>query len=198
MKFIRLTIYSCILLLFFHLTTSCKKKIIECKQITELSGNEHLVNIDPDFLPQAFMDTLQTHPQLQIFRTAENTYIKSIFCNVFYQNLIVFSDQYSLHLLKSNDSIFSTKFPELIEPINFSLIPTLEISTAINIAKQVADFKKKCIEYRLGIYNINATKGNSIATYKLVWKIQGSNDCPNVLLDANTGEVYAIDDCIRN
>jgi hypothetical protein len=82
--------------------------------------------------------------------------------------------------------------------VDFTLTPTLTSSNAIDIAKQNLDYSKSCISYRLGIFDLNSGKGIETKNYKLVWKVQGRNEVPYVILDANSGQVYRSHDGIIN
>ena len=77
------------------------------------------------------------------------------------------------------------------------MIPTISYGSAITTAIQVVDYSKTCVSYRLGIYDLNSGTSFQPKNYKLVWKIQGESGYPYVILDANTSQVYLMDDGIR-
>lgn len=85
----------------------------------------------------------------------------------------------------------------MIDTLSFSLSPLIQSDSAISLAKQTMKYDNTCISYRLGIYGLNAAIGYSTPDYKLVWKIQGDNGFPFVVLDATNGQVYSKDDGIR-
>lgn len=176
---------------------SCTKDKVPCQEITELTDQNHLVNIQPLNQASAFNDTLTKYPQLQVYRVIDDQHSIGMHCNVFYHGLKVFSDQYSLFKSKTNNSLFTLE-DFIIDTVDFTLTPTLTSSNAIDIAKQNLDYSKSCISYRLGIFDLNSGKGIETKNYKLVWKVQGRNEVPYVILDANSGQVYRSHDGIIN
>lgn len=173
---------------FTVLVVSCTK-LKSCKSATELTNKNHLVDIAPITQIPELYDTLVKYPQLQVYRVIDDTLMTAIHCNVFYKGLIVFSDQYSLFKSKSTNTITSLK-SWILDTVDFSLTPTLPSSKAIEIAKEHQQFSKTCIQYRLGILDLNASQSFTTKDYKLVWKVQGSTGFPYVILDANNGTVY--------
>jgi hypothetical protein len=128
-----------------------------------------------------------------VYRVIDNQYVIGVQCNVFYKGLKVFSDQYSLYKSKSDSSIYSLR-SFILDTIDFELTPTVKYADAIKIANQQMDFSNTCISYRLGIFDLNSGKGIEKKEYRLVWKIQGINGYPYVLLDANSSLVYRAND----
>lgn len=176
---------------------SCAKDKVSCQDITELTDQNHLVDIQPLNQASEFNDTLTKYPQLQVYRVIDDQYLIGMHCNVYYQGLKVFSDQYSLFKSKSDNSLF-TLDNFILDTVNFALTPTLTYTNAIDIAKQSIDFSNTCISYRLGIFDLNSGKGIETKNYKLVWKVQGDNGSPYVILDANNIQVYRKHDGIIN
>lgn len=176
---------------------SCKKDKVSCQDITELTDQNHLVDIQPLNQASEFNDTLTKYPQLQVYRVIDDQYLIGMHCNVYYQGLKVFSDQYSLFKSKTNNSLFTLE-DLIIDTVDFALTPTLTFGNAIDIAKQNLDYSKTCISYRLGIFDLNSGKGIETKDYKLVWKVHGENEVPYVILDANSGQVYRSHDGIIN
>lgn len=174
---------------------SCKKDKVICQSCTELTDQNHLVELQPLNQTSEFSDTLTKYPQLQVYRVIDNEYLIGMQCNVFYKGLKVFSDQYSLSKSKSNNSLFSLS-SFIVDTIPFALTPSLTYTNAIDIAKQKMDYSKSCISYRLGIFDLNSGMGITTKEFKLVWKIQGANGYPYVMLDANNGQVYRQNDGI--
>ena len=124
-------------------------------------------------------------------------------CNVFYKGLKIFTDNYQLLItykqprITYNDSIYSYNDNGFIlDTVNFSLTPTIQIENAISIAKSVRKYTNTCIYYRLGIYNINASDRTKTRDYKLAWLVQGGSGYPYVYLDANMGKIYESSDGI--
>ena len=173
--------------------TTCKKQNEGCNNITELKDKNHLV--DPSSLnSQALNDTLTKYPELQIYKIKTYPDHWTVFCNVFYENLIVFTSGYVLSYYNNTITSYDT-LCHLSIPI--SLTPTIDYFTAIKIAKQKMDYSNTCIAYRLGIYDLNAYNENYQKSYKLVWKINGDNGYPWVILDATNGQIYRSDDGMR-
>lgn len=174
---------------------SCKKDKVTCQNNSELTDQNHLVDIQLLNQASEFNDTLIKYSQLQVYRIIDDQYLIGMHCNVFYKGLKVFSDQYSLFKGKTNNSLFTLE-DFIIDTVDFTLTPTLTYSNAIDIAKQNLDYSKSCISYRLGIFDLNSSKGMVTKDYKLVWKVQGENEAPYVILDANSGQVYRSHDGI--
>ena len=176
------------ILLVLLLQSACKKDPIICNDFTQLTDRANLA--DPKATgSQALLDTLAKHPEYQVTRVSIDQYNWVVVCNVFYKNLLVFSDgieyfENTNHNVATFDTInFST--------INFSLTPTINYTEAIKLARAQEDFSKTCISYRLDIFDLNA--GQSfvyVKNYKLVWLVQGNSGYPYVYLDANTGQTY--------
>jgi hypothetical protein len=195
----KVRLISRIVVVFFvsMLIASCTKDKATCINNTELTDKNHLVDIQSLNQISEFNDTLTKYSQLQVHRIVDDQYVIGMHCNVFYKGLKVFSDHYSLFKSKSANSIF-TLDNFIIDTVDFDLVPSLTYANAIDIAKQNMDYSKNCIFYRLGIFDINSGKGIETKDYKLVWKIQGEDGLPYVVLDANNGQVYSEHDGIFN
>jgi hypothetical protein len=179
---------------------SCKKDPeIICNDFTELSGQHHLVDISSLINEQAFKDTLQKYPQLQVYQVINDEFMIGMHCNVFYKDIMVLSDNYFLGRGKKENLYF--QFDKIVNTINLNLQPGLTYIEAIKIARQSLQdpSMNSCLSYRLCIYDINCGVSNMPKDYKLVWKIQATDHhYPYVVLDANTGEVYTKDNGWRN
>jgi len=193
-KFVHFTAFAFAAVVLF----SCKKEEKLCKiKFVEITGQNHLVDMQAVNQVQEFSDTLAKYPHLQVHRIIDDQYQFGMHCNLFHEGLPVFSDQYGLTKSKSTGEVSTINQPPVVS-IQISLTPTLDHSDAIDIAKDVIDFKKTCRTYRLGIFNVNAGTGVEAKAYKLVWKIQGDNGNRYVILDAHSGEVYRQHDGIYN
>lgn len=176
--------------------SGCKKDVkVKCNTHTELTGYEHLVDISGLKNNPEIYDTL-TKYQLQVRKVVNDNYLFGFKSYVFYKGLMVFNQDYYLYKNKA-DNNFTIIGKPAPDAINFSLSPTLSSKEAIDIAEKNMDFDKTCISYRLGIYNLNGGISNAMPNHKLVWKIQGDNGWPFVMLDAHTGYIYSKDDGIR-
>ncbi len=169
------------------LQAACKKEAKICGSTTELTDTKNTV--DPGAIgSKLLMDSLATHPELQVYQTHSDQYGWVAKCNIFYKGLKFFQNVFYYHgtgnTIVSYDTLDFSK-------VNFSLVPTLKFEDAVYIAKQEMNFSKTCISYRLGFYASTKNIGNTMKrqTYKLVWKIQGNNGYPYVYVDANTGQV---------
>ena len=186
-----------ILMLCLILFSACKKDPKVCTTYTELNDHNNLVDITPLSKVPEFKDTLNKYiKQLQVTNIDIEKYGAIMNCNVFYKELKVFTDDYQI--LKNynnfgmNDTVYCNSGSNFIlDTVNFSLTPTIQIENAISIAKGVQKYTNTCISYRLGIYNINASDKTKTRDYKLVWLVQGESGYPYVYLDANMGKIYA-------
>ena len=79
------------ILLVLLLQSACKKDPIICNDFTQLTDRANLA--DPKATgSQALLDTLAKHPEYQVTRVSIDQYNWVVVCNVFYKNLLVFSD----------------------------------------------------------------------------------------------------------
>ena len=179
--------------LFFF--SSCKKDVKVCNIYTELLDRDNLVDITILKSTPEIYDTIVKY-KLQVREIVNDNILFGFKSNLIYKDLMVFNEDYYLYKNKSANSFVIIGQPT-IDSIKFSLKPTLAGKDAIHIAEKNISFSNTCIFYRLGILNINAGVLNSQINRKLVWKIQGENGWPYVILDANTGQVYLKDDGIR-
>ena len=185
----------CISLIGFLLTASCKKDKIICTKYTELTDRNHLVDISALSGAPELLDTLAKYPQLQVFRIINDQYTIGMHCNVFYSGVKSFTDDYRLFKSRNDKSIAG--WDTIPVNLTLSLTPSIQFEQAISIAKQKLNYDNTCISYRLGIYDTNSGVSYQPKNYTLTWKIQGDNEYPYVILDANSGQVYIADDGIR-
>jgi hypothetical protein len=179
--------------LFFF--SSCKKDVKVCNIYTELLDHDNLVDITILKSTPEIYDTIVKY-KLQVREIVNDNILFGFKSNLIYKDLMVFNEDYYLYKNKFANSFVIIGQPT-IDSIKFSLKPNLACKDAIHIAEKNISFNNTCIFYRLGILNINAGVLNSQINCKLVWKIQGENGWPYVILDANTGQVYLKDDGIR-
>jgi Zn-dependent metalloprotease len=170
---------------------SCKKSrdIKICTTYTELVDQNHLVDISLLSGAPELLDTLNKY-HLQVYKIINDQYIYGMHCNVFYKGLKVFTDQYLLFKRKSDNTIY-TNNSHIVDSINIVLTPTISFDKAIHNARQHMNFDNTCISYRLGLYDLNSVSSNLFKNYKLIWKVEGENGYPYVMLDANSGEIYS-------
>jgi hypothetical protein len=187
-----------ILLILLVLCTfcSCLKDGKRCKELTEITGTDHLVDITPVLNIPELKARLQKYPQLQVFRVIDNEYEIAFISNVFYRGMPIIFESYRMSKSKKFHNIICTsEAPPDTIPI--SLKPLVSVPDAIKIAKGQQNFTDRCIAFRLGIFDINAGSGSSQKNYRLVWKIEGlEQEVPMVIIDATTKEVIMSDNGI--
>lgn len=189
MKTIQFSFRFLMLFTLVFLLCACGDKQKSCVDYTELTSTEHVVDISVLNQIPNFYDTLAKYPQLQVYRVIDDQYLLGMHCNVFYQNLLIFSDQYSFFHSKTDTSNFTLE-NDLLDSVSFELTPSLNYMQAIGIAQEHIDFQDECISYRLGILNTNTNKDELPKNYKLAWRVQSENGAKYVTLDANSGVVY--------
>ncbi len=182
-------------LIGFFLIAGCKKDHTICDTFTELTDHNHLIDISALSAAPELLDTLAKYPGLQVYKIINDQYTIGMHCNVFYQGIKIFTDNYSLYKRKNGNSIEG--WDTIPMNINISFTPLIKIEQAIDIARRTLDYGSTCISYRLGISDLNAGTSFQPKNYKLMWRIQGENGLPWVELDANSGQVYRKDDGVR-
>ena len=164
---------------------SCKKDLSVCKNYKEI--NARVSNIVPSDLPiKEMRDTLIRYPQLEVTQVNSNNYVSSMNCNVYYQNLLIFSDQYSIYKYMAADSIQASG-TILQSTLALSLEPKVNYEDAVKEARKYINLDHSCISYQLGLYNRNRWM-NSPANYRLAWKIS----------DTEKPYIYVIIDAVNN
>ncbi|MEO8762345.1 MAG: hypothetical protein ABI388_12285 [Bacteroidia bacterium] len=182
-------------LIVVSIISACKKDPKICANYTDLKDTKHLVDISPLKAAPELIDTLNKHPNLQVFQIYSDQYITSMKCNIFFKGMKILNYTYGIY--KTTNSIFSPDVLNESGPLTFvdsikiaSFNPAIDYLTAINIAKKNMNYGTTCISYRLGIYCTSIDSLPSPKSYKLAWAVQGENGYPYVYLDANNGQVY--------
>lgn len=177
--------YFIVLFITVCLFTSCKKDVNACSTYTQISGRETGIT-SSEIRLKPLRDTLSKYPQLVVYRTQSDQYVNSITCHVYYQDLLIFSDEYGLYQSAGADTLsdFGTK---VITPLSISLEPSVNYKDAIKKAKNYVNFDHTCISYQLGLYNVNKWY-NLPPNYKLAWKI----------MDSQKSYIYVIVDAVTN
>lgn len=85
-----------LLLAILTVMTSCQKDVKVCTGYTELTDQNHLVDINNLNGAQELIDTLTKYPQLQVYRIINNQYSWGMHCYVFYKGLKIFTENYTL------------------------------------------------------------------------------------------------------
>jgi hypothetical protein len=183
----------CILLII----SSCKKEAGKYCPLITVSSTVHLVDLSPISSIKEIMDTLNKYPQLQPYRVnfARAVYDSSIYyanvsCYVYYRDLIIFNEGYSLHA--TNASFEPPQaFGSIPTAINISIDPAITLKQANLIAEDTIHFEH-CTVSQLGLSNISTSL---MPSYRLVWHVSGAEaGYPVVEIDAQTGRVNFIDD----
>ena len=176
-------------LLFF---TGCKKDLGACKNYTKLTGFEKVIDKNSVSAPQ-LRDTLLKYPQLQLLQFNNYSFGWYARCQVYYQDLMIFSDTYNLQLTSGASSWeLSTIDTIWTRPLNISLDPVLSKEKAIELAKKYVNFDHTCISYQLGLYCNNRYAIFKYRSYSLAWKIQSADGQSYVILDASQGYLLEI------
>ena len=184
----------CFIAVMFVLITSCKKTPPPCTTITALEGHDHhLVDLSILSGQPEFADLLAAHPELQAYRAFFEDSVYGMHCHVFYKDVIVFTSNYALFKGIRKDNPVVQASGEIPNDINISLSPSISPDSAIHIAKAEQNYTRTCINYQLGIYDMNAGSSSNTPLpkdYRLVWNITGNGDYPVVRLDAQDGKIY--------
>lgn len=183
------------LLLFALAFIACKKKDKSCAVTSVNENSNHKVSLESLATYPSLLDTLAKYPQLQVYKVINDEYQVGVHCNVYHQGLPVLSDHYNAFQSKSTNEIHSIH-TELGQEINIALQATITKEAANTIAKNTIEFNDNCLKSRLGIFNINSSKGDLPKDYRLVYKIQNENETQYVIVDAHTGVVYRQNDGI--
>lgn len=166
----------------------CKKDVNACKDYKQLSGKEELIDVNTIDVPE-FKAILLQYPQLQPYRFKNEQGFATMKCKAFYKGLPVFTDYYNVTKNSSPNSVYIT---DTVKAYNLTVAvePGVSYMDAIKESRKVMNFDHTCISYCLGIYNINAYRSYSPDKYVLVWKIEGRNNYPYVVIDAQTRQIY--------
>jgi hypothetical protein len=172
---------------FATLFFSCKKDLGVCKDYKEITGREKGVDVS-SIQAKEIHDTLLKYPQLQVYQLQSTPYNTSINCRVYYQDLLIFSDDYALFKNLQADTL-SSSGSILTSTLSLSLIPSISYKDAIKKARLHVNLDHSCISYQLGLYNRNRWY-NLSPDYRLAWKISDSqNPYIYVIVDAANGSV---------
>lgn len=167
--------------------TACRKELGTCKNYKELNGTEQLLDAGKIDI-QAFRDTLNKYPQLKAHSYITDAYSKQLRCSLFYNNLVVFQEEYSL-VKQENSGAFQENGKKSMPSLSVSTTPTIHYKKAIENARKYINFDYACISYQLGIYNVSYSSND----YRLAWKIMNSNNQYSfVICDATTNDVLTV------
>lgn len=164
------------------LLTACKKDLNSCKEYTEKKGRLGGIDISAVTDP-AMRDTLAKYPQLEVYQAQNNAVSTSMNCRLYYQNLPVFADEYSLFRNKNVDTL--SQFGSILTTsLSISLSPSVKIEDAVKEARHSINLDRSCITYQLGLFNKNRWQSNT-PNYRLAWRISDSqSDYLYAIIDA--------------
>lgn len=160
------------------LAAGCKKDITTCKNYKQNNNREP--NVAFAGAPE-LADTLAKYPELQLSRFYSDNYGWNATCRVYYGDLLIFSDYYSLSKVAVTGTL-NIPVPVFRGPLAISLEPSVSYEEAIREAKKWQDFDHTCISYRLGLFNISYYDQGK--DYRLAWRIEGAKGSPYVVVDA--------------
>lgn len=179
-----------ILLVSVALFSNCKKDVASCKTYQQQKIRENPIDPNTIDVPE-FRALLAQYPYLRPYEFTDTDYSSIMKCNVFCKGLPVLTDQFVIAKNKTTnqvtvmDTLRSYDLPVSTEP-------GISYTDAIKEAKKIANFDHTCIFYSLGIYNSGMYGSYHPANYVLVWKIEGKNKYPMVMLDAHTKQLYRV------
>lgn len=169
-------------ILFSTFMSACKKDLAVCKDYKEIKGRAG--GIDPSTIQsKELRDTLLKYPQLEPYQTQSSQMGTSMNCRVYYQDLLVFSDTYSVFKNNMADTL-SVTGTIIKTTLPISLSPKITHEDAIAQAKLYINLDHTCTAYELGLYNKNRW-ANIAPDYRLAWRISDSqNPYIYVIVDA--------------
>lgn len=183
----------CFIALSLVLLTSCNKSPKPCDTVTGIVGNKgHLVDLSPVSSQPEFADLLAQHPELQAYRAFYDDSMYGMHCHVFYKDVIVFTSNYALFKgIRAINRVVNAS-GDIPTDINIPLTPGISADSAVIIARTKQDYSSSCVNYQLGIYDMNhgASGASKPRDYRLIWNITGNSGYPIVEVDAQTGQVY--------
>ena len=172
------------------LFSACNKSDKPCNTSTEITNNGHLVDISmlQTAAPQ-FLDSLNKYPMLQVAQIRTGDGNVRMDCNVYHQGVRMFFTTYGL-LKSPNSSQVSVVGNNVTDfNLNIALQPSITGLQAVDITKNEIAFGVNCIDYTLGVIDLNSILGQSGVDYKLVWHVGSITGGMFAYIDAQTGAV---------
>jgi len=167
----------------------CRQKAQPCLESTALNqSNGHLTSIaDLSEIAPEFLDSLQAHPQLQVYKLLQQGDQVRMDCYVYHEGLRLYFATYNLLKNLQTGSLNRVGKNKLIYPININLQPSVSWLDAVVKAREQLDFGNSCQHHTLGIIE------KAPEEYYLVWCISEEGHTSRyVMLDAHTNEVLEV------
>lgn len=174
-----------ILIVFF---SNCRKGVESCKDYQKRDVQENLIDANTIDVPE-FRTLLTQHPYLRPYEFNSDYYSWNMRCTVFWKGLPVINDYYVVSKNKITNQV-STSDTLRTYDLPLSTEPGISYTDAIKEAKRVMNFDHTCIFYSLGIYDVGLYGAYNSSNYALVWKIEGKEKYPVVIIDARTKQIY--------
>lgn len=175
-------------LIFLIFFSNCRKGVESCKDYKKTDVQENPIDVNSIDVPE-FRTLLSQYTYLRPYEFSSDAYSWVMKCNVFCKGLPVLNDQYVVIKNKASNQVVTT---DTLRTYDFPLStePGISYTDAIKEAKRVMNFDHTCIFYSLGIYNTGSYGAYHPGNYVLVWKIEGKDKYPLVILDARTKQIY--------
>lgn len=174
------------LIVFF---SNCRKGVESCKDYQKRDAQENLIDANTIDVPE-FRTFLSQYPYLRPYALRSDAYSWDMQCRVFCKGLPVLNDYYVISKNKTTNQVYTSDTLRTYE-LPLSTEPGISYTDAIKAAKRVMNFDHTCIFYSLGIYDTGLHGAYHPDNYALVWKIEGKDKYPVVIIDARTKEIYS-------
>ncbi|MFT5821865.1 MAG: hypothetical protein ACI8ZM_003121 [Crocinitomix sp.] len=175
------SIYTVIILV---LIVSCVK---ENRCVRQNEKQKHIIK-PAEIGVQELEDTLAKYENLTLSRFIDNEMVTGMHCNIYYQDYLLFTQKYRLFKSKNTGDLIT--WDSIPKYIDIDLQANVSRKEAILIARDLEDFGMQCIRCELGIADASYYSNLPDKSYRMVWKIEGWSESPNVMIDANTDVVY--------
>ena len=176
------------LLIFLAFFSNCRKGVESCNDYQKADLQENPIDVNIIDVPE-FRTLLTQYPYLRPYEFSNDHYSWVMKCNVFCKGLPVLNDQYVVIKSKTSNQVVTTDTLRTYD-LPLSTEPGISYTDAIKEAKRVMNYDHTCICYSLGIYDTGLHGAYHPDNYVLVWKIEGKEKYPVVILDARTKQIY--------
>lgn len=176
------------LFIFLAFFSSCRKGVDSCKDYQKKDVQENPLDVNTIDVPE-FRALLTQYAYLRPYEFSSDQYSSVMKCNVFCKGLPVLNDQYVIIKSKTTNQVTISDTLHTYD-LPLSKEPGISYTDAIKEAKRVMNFDHTCIFYSLGIYDTSLYGAYDPNNYVLVWKIEGTDRYPLVIVDARTKQIY--------
>ncbi len=174
-----------IFLVFF---SNCRKGLDSCKDYKKRDIQEHPIAVNNIDVPE-FRTLLSQYAYLRPYEFSSDAYSWVMKCHVFCKGLPVLNNEYVVSKNKTSNQVVTSDTLSSYD-LTLSTEPGISYTDAIKEAKRVVNFDHTCIMYSLGIYDTGPYGTYDPNNYVLVWKIEGKDTYPVVIVDAWTKQIY--------